>query len=127
MKKIFLIFLSFLFLFSCGNGVKKLNDEYLGSIKKNQLYNTVIFLPGGKVDNIDFIVEIFPNDAGLRWEAEGKSNSLRIKSKNYNKIMIQGMPYVTGTIYIDFDWWTYGTNMSTGKHFKKRYILKVEE
>ena len=79
------------------------------------------------MDDIDFIGKILPNNSGLNWEAENKSNSSQIKSKNYNKITVKGIPYVVGTLYIDFDWWTYGTNMSTGKHFKKRYILKVEE
>ncbi|MBN6074672.1 hypothetical protein HYE60_05320, partial [Aggregatibacter actinomycetemcomitans] len=95
---------------SCGNGVNKLDDEYLGNATKEQLYSKVISLPGGKVDDIDFIGKIFPNNAGLEWEAEDKSSSLRIKNKNYNKIIIKGTPYITGYVYIDFDWWTYGTN-----------------
>ncbi|WP_205768233.1 hypothetical protein, partial [Aggregatibacter actinomycetemcomitans] len=87
MKKIFLIFISLLFIFSCGNDVKELDNEYLGEIKKNQPYNTVITLPKRKVTRSLFNIIISPNNSGLTWFV--KDESLTPGIKNYDNIFIK--------------------------------------
>ncbi|MBN6075207.1 hypothetical protein HYE60_08140, partial [Aggregatibacter actinomycetemcomitans] len=67
MKGVFSIFVSLFFILSCGNGVNKLDNEYLGEIKKNQPYNTAITLPKRVVGKSGFTCIISPNNSGLTW------------------------------------------------------------
>ncbi|MBN6073942.1 hypothetical protein HYE60_01470, partial [Aggregatibacter actinomycetemcomitans] len=117
MKRIFLAFISLFFILSCGNGVNKLDDEYLGNIKKNQPYSAMIILPKRIVNELSFSIKFTPDTSGLTWFVKEELSSPGIK--NYDKIFIEGKPNVTNDIYIDFYWTTYGTNMSSGKHFQK--------
>nr|WP_233114096.1 hypothetical protein [Aggregatibacter actinomycetemcomitans] len=124
-KFLLVFFISLFFIFSCGNDIKNLSDEYLLDASKGNFYSNTIKLSLEKVVRTDFKVTITPEKSGIYWIANDEEFSSGIK--DYNYIIIKGNPLVVGEIYIDFDWYTYGTNMRTGKHFKKRYILKVEE
>ncbi|WP_109091901.1 hypothetical protein [Aggregatibacter actinomycetemcomitans] len=128
MKKILLVLLSILFIFSCGNKTKKLENEYLGTGNLNKLYEKNIILPGDLVTKSSLRINIFPDNSGLTWKVNDNPFSTPpIVTKDYNNITIKGRPKNIGEIYIDFSWTTYGTNISTGRKFQKRYILKVEE
>ncbi|WP_257797300.1 hypothetical protein [Aggregatibacter actinomycetemcomitans] len=128
MKKLIIFFIYTFIISSCIDLTKRLDDEFLGVVKKNELYSNIIELPGNQVNELTFRVNIEPVESGIKWEANnGKFFRTRTAKKDYGSITIEGKPNNIGNIYINFYWSTYGTNISTGRKFQKRYILKVEE
>ncbi|MBN6076031.1 hypothetical protein HYE59_00305 [Aggregatibacter actinomycetemcomitans] len=96
--------------------------------KVNKDYKNQIVLPKKSVIPDGLRIIISPKDSGLKWEpSEYKDTVQPIEAKDYNTIVISGKPNVTGEIYIDFSWSTYGSMIYSPKAYKKRYILKVEE
>ncbi|WP_257797301.1 hypothetical protein [Aggregatibacter actinomycetemcomitans] len=127
-KFLLVFFISLFFIFSCGNKTKNLENEYLGTGNLNKLYEKNIILPGDSVTKSSLRINMFPDNSGLTWKVNDNPFSIPpIITKDYNNITIKGRPKNIGEIYIDFSWTTYGTNISTGRKFQKRYILKVEE
>ncbi|AMQ93208.1 hypothetical protein BBH51_05795 [Aggregatibacter actinomycetemcomitans] len=115
-------------LISCNDIINKLDNEYLTNAYKDKYYQNTININEGKVNKLTFKINIHPDNSGLIWEANDNPFSTPpIVTKDYNNITIKGRPKNIGEIYIDFSWTTYGTNISTGRKFQKRYILKVEE
>ncbi|WP_241009445.1 hypothetical protein [Aggregatibacter actinomycetemcomitans] len=127
MRKIISILLLIL-LISCNDIVNKLDNEYLTNAYKDRYYQNTININEGKVNKLTFKINIHPDNSGLTWEANDNPFSIPPAiTKDYNNITIKGRPKNIGEIYIDFSWTTYGTNISIGRKFQKRYILKVEE
>ncbi|WP_109078319.1 hypothetical protein [Aggregatibacter kilianii] len=124
-SRLFIFFMSLFFVFSCGNNMDKLEDEYLGKINLNEEYHYTVNLDklaNGKAVETSVKVAITPENSGLT----GKYLFNEQAQPAQNIVVIEGKPQVKGDIYIDVQWGIYGNMSYSPKLFKKRYILKAE-
>lgn len=124
-KTFFIYSTALFFIFSCGNNINKLDDEYLENIKINNEINYKIDLDklaNEKTMETSVKINITPKDSGV--------TAIYLFNENTNKlnnlIIIKGIPKIQEDIYIDLQWGTYGNMSYSPKLFKKKYILKVK-
>jgi len=94
----------------------------------NHSYQEIIEVKGGGgINESSISVSIIPHGSGLIWSPEEIKYSFAGEedvSKNYHRIILSGVPKVSGEYSVIVSGYTLGT-MYSGKDFYKKYTIKV--